>query len=122
MHDQFRRRQLFANQIDVFGSRRSAADDGHLNARARLSGEEVESLAHGHVTRSEAADGLENIAAPYPGFGSGAVWEHREDDDVAVTLAQRQPGFPRAGIGHLFLVLIVFSGSKVAGLRIERLE
>src|ERR1700687_5832509 len=117
--DDLRRSQLLSNDIDFFRRSLAAPDYPNLDSRARLAIEKIHGLAHGHVASGKSADGFENVAAANSRFGARTIRQHGENDDVTVALAERQPGLRRACIRELLLVLVVFAGREVAGLRVQ---
>src|SRR6266403_1589327 len=106
--DDLRRSQLLSNEIDFFRRSFAAPDHPNLDSRARLAIEKIHGLAHGHVASGKSADGFENVAAANSRLGARTIRQHGENNDVAVALAERQPGLRRACICELLLVLDVF--------------
>ena len=62
------------------------------------------------------------IATANPGFGTGAIRQDRQNDNVAVALAECEAGIACARIADLLFVFLVLARRQVAGLRIKRLE
>src|SRR6202171_1789127 len=117
--DNLGRSQLLSNEIDFFRCSLAAPDYPNLDSRTRLAIEKIHGLAHGHVASGKSADGFENVSAANSRLGARTIRQDGKNDDVTVALAERQPGLRRACIRELLLVLVVFAGREVAGLRVQ---